>query len=79
MTEWPHDAPRQRVLKALERLGLRVVRIGNHISLEGCGTDGSRVTMTLPNHRRIKGSTLRTACRLAGIERESFIDSYRRR
>lgn len=32
--------------------------------------------MTLPNHKLIKGSTLRAACTQAGISRESFLDTY---
>lgn len=31
---------------------------------------------TLPNHPRIKGSTLRTICSQAGIPRDEFLRAY---
>jgi hypothetical protein len=34
--------------------------------------------MTLPNHRTLKASTLRTAISLAGISREEFLEAYSR-
>ena len=60
MPKFPIDAPRDRVIKALERLGFRLLREGNHISMERQNEDGSRTPLTMPNHRTIKGSTLRT-------------------
>jgi hypothetical protein len=30
----------------------------------------------MPNHRQIKGSTLRMICRQSGISREEFIRAY---
>lgn len=79
MTAWPRDAPRARVIAALRHLGFEVVRVGNHVSLSADDDDGVLRTLTLPNHPTIKGSTLRTACRLAGIERDEFIAAYCRR
>lgn len=38
--------------------------------------DGSRTPLTIPNHRHIKGSTLRTICRQSGISREDFLRAY---
>jgi len=61
----------------MKSLGFEVVRTGNHISLAATSNDGTRRTMTLPNHRRINGSTLQTACRLAGIDRDQFLDALR--
>jgi hypothetical protein len=40
--------------------------------------DGSRTPLTMPNHRRIKGSTLRIICSQAGIPRDEFLDAYER-
>ena len=33
MPKFPVDAPKAKVLKALERLGFRLVREGNHIAM----------------------------------------------
>jgi hypothetical protein len=38
--------------------------------------DGTRTPLTLPNHPRIKGSTLRTICTQARIPREDFIKAF---
>jgi len=77
MAGFPVDAPQRRVIKALERLGFRLVRKAEHIAMIRDNPDGSRTPLTLPNHRRIKGSTLRTICRQAGISRDDFLDAYR--
>lgn len=38
--------------------------------------DGTRTPLTLPNRPHLKGSTLRTICTQAGIQREEFIRAY---
>jgi predicted RNA binding protein YcfA (HicA-like mRNA interferase family) len=78
MPGFPVDAPQRRVIKALERLGFRVVREAEHIALVRDNADGTRTPMTLPNHRLIKGSTLRTICRQSGITRDDFLAAYNR-
>ena len=40
--------------------------------------DGSTTPLTLPNHPKLKASTLRTICTQAGIAREEFLDAYDR-
>ncbi len=40
--------------------------------------DGSRTPLTMPNHTKIKGSTLRAICRQAGIERNIFLNPMRK-
>jgi predicted RNA binding protein YcfA (HicA-like mRNA interferase family) len=76
MARFPVDAPRARVLRALSRLGFRLVREGSHLSLQRDNPDGTRTPLTMPGHPRIKGSTLRTICTQAGIPREDFLAAY---
>jgi len=76
MPKFPVDAPIRKAIKALERLGFRVVREGNHIAMERENPDGTRTPLTMPNHSRIKGSTLRTILTQAGIARDDFLSAY---
>ena len=77
MPRFPIDAPKNRVIRALERLGYRIIREQNHICMARENPDGSRSVLVLPNHRRIKGSTLRRICTQAGISRDAFLEVYR--
>ena len=77
MRRFPVDAPKTKVIRTLEGLGFRVVREGNHISMVRENPDGSRTPLTMPNHRRIKGSTLRRICTQSGISRADFLEAYR--
>jgi predicted RNA binding protein YcfA (HicA-like mRNA interferase family) len=74
--KFPVDAPIENVIKALEHLGFQVVRRVNHIALLRENGDGTRTPMTIPNHRKIKGSTLRTILTQAGIPRDEFLMAY---
>jgi hypothetical protein len=38
--------------------------------------DGSKTPLTMPNHRRIKGATLRTILRQSAISRDDFLAAY---
>ena len=73
---FPKDAPKHKVIRTLEALGFRIVRIGNHISMIRENPDGSKLPLTMPNHERIKGSTLRSICRQSKIPREEFLRIY---
>ncbi|MDW7712252.1 MAG: type II toxin-antitoxin system HicA family toxin [Deferrisomatales bacterium] len=76
MPRFPVDAPKAGVLKALEPLGSRLVREGEHIAMVRETPDGKRTPLTRPNHRHIKGSTLRTIRSQAGISRDDFLRAY---
>jgi predicted RNA binding protein YcfA (HicA-like mRNA interferase family) len=76
MAKFPVDAPKQRVVRALERLGFRVLREKEHISLQRENADGSKTPLTMPNHPRIKSSTLRTICTQAGITHDEFLAAF---
>jgi hypothetical protein len=47
-----------------------------HVSMARRNSDGSITPLTMPNHSRMKGSTLRAICTQAGISREDFIDAF---
>jgi predicted RNA binding protein YcfA (HicA-like mRNA interferase family) len=76
MGKFPVDAPKSRVIKALEMLGFQILREREHISMVRHNPDGTRTPMTLPNHPSIKASTLRTICSQAGLSREEFLQAY---
>jgi len=77
MSKFPVDAPIREVVKALERLGFELVREGNHIAMVRENPDGTRTPLTMPNHRTIKKSTLRTILTQSGISREEFLQAYK--
>ena len=76
MPKFPADAPIRRVIAALERLGFKLLRQGNHISMIRENPDGTNTPLTIPNHPTIKKSTLRTILTQSGISRETFMSAY---
>ena len=76
MAKFPVDAPKSKVIKALEGFGFSIVREKEHISMIRQNPDGTTTPLTLPNHNRIKGSTLRSICTQSGISRDDFISVY---
>src|SRR5439155_18590081 len=70
MPKFPVDAPKRKVVRALEILGFRIIREHEHIAMIRDNSDGTRTPLTMPNHSYLKSSTLRTICTQAGISRE---------
>jgi len=76
MPKFPVDAPKEKVVRTLEILGFQIVREGNHIAMVRRNADGTKTPLTMPNHRTIKGSTLRTIISQSGISREEFMEAF---
>ena len=76
MPKFPVDASKQRVIKTLKLLGFEMVREKEHISMERTNPDGTKTPLTMPNHPKIKASTLRTICTQASIPRDDFLKAY---
>lgn len=61
------DLSADRVQRAFEKIGFRVIRQGKHIVM----SDGHRF-LTIPRHNPVNPYTLKTIIRTAGIADEEF-------
>ena len=64
------DTKKNVALKALAALGFWIVKEREHIILKNA--EGK--TISLPNHKRIKGSTISRTLRDVGIDKQKFFD-----
>ncbi len=76
MPHFPVDAPKTKVIRAFETLGFSLIREHEHIAMLRQNADGTRTPLTLPNHSKMKGSTLRTICAQAGVSRDEFLKAF---
>lgn len=74
--KFPIDAPKRRVVRTLESLGFEIIREREHIAMARRNADGTSTPLTMPNHPKIKGSTLRAICSQCGIARHDFMKAY---
>ena len=65
-----------KVINTFEQLGFEKIREGNHIAMLRQNSDGTKTPMTIPNHSKIKKSTLRTILTQAGISRDDFLKVF---
>jgi predicted RNA binding protein YcfA (HicA-like mRNA interferase family) len=72
----PEVAPKERVIKALEELGYRVVRQGTHIAFSYYTPSGVQYPLTIPDQIAYNASTLRAILSRAGIAKQDFLTAY---
>ena len=64
------DTKQKVALKAFQKFGFEIVQGGNREHIKLRNPQGKMIS--LPNHARLKGSTLQRICRDAQIDRNKF-------
>lgn len=72
----PESAPKDKVIRALENLGYRLVRQGTHISMSCFTSNGMQLPLTIPDIPDFKASTLRMILSRAGISKQDFLKAF---
>jgi len=62
----PHDVPLHKVLKMFKRFGFEIIRETPHIVMR----NKNGLSISIPNHKQLKSTTLRKIIGEAGLDRE---------
>ena len=76
MGKFPVGTPKARAIREMQTLGFELAPEESRRAWRRRNTDGTVTPLPIPNHPRIKGSTLRTLCRQSDISREEFLKAY---
>lgn len=69
-------ATKARVIRTLRLLGFELVREHKHIAMIRRNSDGTTTPLTIPNHQKLKGSTLRGICTQAEYRGMTFFRPF---
>ena len=70
------EAPRQPGAATPPDLSLEMVLLQGGRSMLRENQDGTKTPLTIPNHKTLKSSTLRTICRQSAIARDDFLKAF---
>lgn len=75
---FPDVSPKERVIKALEGLGYRVIRQGSHIAMSYFTASGIQFPLTIPDQIAYNASTMRAIISRAGISKQDYLEAYQK-
>ena len=64
------DIRQKDAIKAFESFGFVVTKFAEHIKMK----NGAGVMISVPSHRKLKGSTLSEICNRGGINKQEFFN-----
>ncbi len=70
MAKLPRDASGRQAVRAFQKAGWLIRKVGPHIIME---KEGIRPTLSVPNHKVLDPGTLRSLIRHSGLTVEEFI------